>query len=82
MTDARYRLLVRLYALVMWAWLVTFPMAAFAAVAAKWRPSVWILVGGMTVLIAGRVAISVVTYRQVMNGPWPKVAPLDDEDDW
>ena len=82
MTHERYRLLVYLYGAVSWAWLVTFPVAALAAVAAGWRPAAWILVGAMTIMLAVRFVVSVVTYRQVMNRPWPKVASLPDDDDW
>jgi hypothetical protein len=32
--------------------------------------------------IAGHLLIGVSEYRRIMRRPWPKVPPLDDEDDW
>jgi hypothetical protein len=46
-----------------------------------WRPSAWLLVGTVTALIWGRVAIAAVAYRWTMRRPWPQVQPLTD-DDW
>jgi hypothetical protein len=32
--------------------------------------------------ISCHLVIGVAAYRSVMKRPWPKVAPLDDDDDW
>jgi len=32
--------------------------------------------------LAVHLGLGIAGYREVMNRPWPEVAPLDDEDDW
>lgn len=47
-----------------------------------WRPGAYVLVGGLTALIAVHLARGLFAYHLVMSRPWPKVAPLTDDDDW
>ncbi|HET9243168.1 MAG TPA: hypothetical protein VFN99_06970 [Gaiella sp.] len=49
-----------------------------------WRPGLWFVLAAAAVLLAGHLARGVVGYRSVMRRPWPKVEPLDrdDDDDW
>ncbi len=49
-----------------------------------WRPGLWFLLAAAAVLLVGHLALGVVGYRRVMRRPWPKVEPLDrdDDDDW
>lgn len=48
-----------------------------------WRPGVWLLLGSVVLLIAVHLAIGIGSYRDVMRRPWPRVTPLeDDDDDW
>ena len=42
---------------------------------------VWVLVGGLGFRVAAEIAIAIVAYRRTMSRPWPRVAPLAD-DDW
>jgi hypothetical protein len=52
----------------------------YAALA--WRPAIYVALVSMT----GRFLVHLVqgwlTYRAVMARPWPKVRPLDDDEDW
>jgi uncharacterized membrane protein YoaK (UPF0700 family) len=56
-------------------------LGALGAVAG-WRPSAWLLVGALTAVVAGHLAISAVAYRRTMRREWPRVEPLPDDDDW
>jgi hypothetical protein len=49
---------------------------------AGWRPSAWLLVGTLTAVVAGHLAISAVAYRRTMRREWPRVEPLPHDDDW
>ena len=46
-----------------------------------WHPGAYIAIGGMVCLIASHSLLGVIAYRRVMSRPWPKVAPLSDDDD-
>jgi hypothetical protein len=41
-----------------------------------------IAVGALTVEIAADVVAGIAHYREVMAREWPKVEPLDNEEDW
>jgi hypothetical protein len=42
---------------------------------------VWIFVAFFAASTASSIAVAVISYRRTMRRPWPKVAPLSD-DDW
>ena len=70
-----------------WGSLVTSATAVIAAAAAaavlfESRLAAWALVGAAVLLFLSRFTIGVVSYRRVMSRPWPRVAPLPDDDDW
>jgi hypothetical protein len=46
------------------------------------RWGAYVALGGFTVHIALHHTAAIVMYRGVMRRPWPKVAPLDDDDDF
>ena len=37
---------------------------------------------GVVGTLAAQLAVGVAGYRRAMSRPWPRVRPLDDEDDW
>ncbi|MEO5576794.1 MAG: hypothetical protein ABIR67_01740 [Gaiellaceae bacterium] len=45
-----------------------------------WKPSAWIMIGTLSAIVTGHIALSIVAYRRTMSRPWPKVAPLQDDD--
>lgn len=54
-----------------------------AAIVVFWRPGLWLLTAGFAGLLGGHLAVGIVGYRSVMRRTWPKVEPLDsDDDDW
>ena len=56
-------------------------VGAYAAVARS-TPAAVVMLAVVGAAAATRLAAAAVGYRRVMRRPWPKVAPLDDEDDW
>jgi hypothetical protein len=41
------------------------------------------MLAGVIGLFATRLGVGIVSYRQTMRRPWPKVPPVeDDDDDW
>jgi hypothetical protein len=56
-------------------------LAGSVAALLGWRPSAWILVGVVALIVAGHIAIAAIAYRRIMRRPWPRVEPLAD-DDW
>jgi hypothetical protein len=45
------------------------------------RLAVFLLLAGMIGLFATRFIVGVVEYRRTMRRPWPRVPPIDDDDD-
>jgi len=46
------------------------------------RTGAWLLLAALAGLVAGHLAISVVSYRRTMSRPWPAVQPLHDDPLW
>jgi hypothetical protein len=46
------------------------------------RLGAWVFILGVIGHLALDLTVALVGYSDVMKRPWPKVAPLDDEDDW
>ena len=57
-----------------------FIVGGLAAIAGH-RWGAYVLVANLIVQIGFHLIIGAWAYREVMTRPWPKVAPLDD-DDW
>jgi hypothetical protein len=69
----------------LWRLVATLDMPAFfvgglAAIAGQ-RWGAYLLVANLVVQIGFHLIVGGRAYREVMTRPWPKVAPLDD-DDW
>lgn len=47
-----------------------------------WRPSAFLLVGYIVLQLAVHLALGTIGYRSLMEREWPKVRPLEDDDDW
>lgn len=47
-----------------------------------WRPAAYVMLAGLSGRLLNHLAQGIVRYRMVMARPWPKVTPLDDDDDW
>jgi hypothetical protein len=48
-----------------------------------WRPGAFVAIAGALLLFLEHLAAGVWSYRRVMRRPWPKVPPIeDDDDDW
>ncbi|MGH3071775.1 MAG: hypothetical protein ACRDNB_05835 [Gaiellaceae bacterium] len=64
--------------------LLLFDLLLFAgagAAALEWRPGAALMIAGVAGLIAVHLLIGAAGYRRVMRRPWPKVPPLQDDDD-
>jgi len=57
-----------------------FIVGVLAALAGH-RWGAYVLVANLVVQIGSHLIVGAWAYREVMTRPWPKVAPLDD-DDW
>jgi hypothetical protein len=56
-------------------------VGALAAIAG-WLPGIYLALAGFFGYLADHLIVGVAGYREVMRRPWPKVRPLDDDDDW
>ena len=64
--------------------LILFDVLLFAgagAAALAWRPAAAVMVAGLAGVIGVHLLVGVAGYRTVMQRPWPKVPPLQDDDD-
>jgi hypothetical protein len=41
-----------------------------------------LMVTGIVGMFLTRLIAGIVVYRQTMRRPWPKVPPIEDDDDW
>jgi len=63
-------------------WLVLLVGGGYAAVLGR-RGGAFLMLAAVCGTIADHLLIGVSEYRRIMRRPWPKVSPLDDdEDDW
>jgi hypothetical protein len=56
--------------------------AVFAGLALQSRAAAYVAVAGFVATLTVHVVVAVVNYRRVMRSDWPKVDPLEDDDDW
>lgn len=56
-------------------------VGALAAIGG-WLSGIYLALAGFGGHLMGHLIVGVVGYRDVMRRPWPKVPPLDDDDDW
>jgi hypothetical protein len=71
---------LRLWRLVTILDMPAFIVGGLAAVAGQ-RWGAYLLIANLAVQIGSHLLVGGWAYRDVMTRPWPKVAPLDD-DDW
>ena len=53
----------------------------FAAIAGA-RVGAYVLLAGLGVQLGCDLGLGVLSYRSTMRRPWPRVAPIVDDDDW
>jgi len=46
------------------------------------RIGAYVLLAGLGIQLACDLGLGVLSYRSTMRRPWPKVAPIVDDDDW
>jgi hypothetical protein len=47
-----------------------------------WKPGAYVMIAALAVMVLAHVVVGVLGYLEAMSRPWPRVRPLDDEDDW
>jgi hypothetical protein len=47
-----------------------------------WRPGAFVAIAGALLMFAEQLVFSGWHYRRTMRRPWPKVTPIEDDDDW
>jgi hypothetical protein len=72
--------LLRLWQIVAMLDVPAFMVGGLAAVAGH-RWGAYVLIANLVVQIGSHLILGAWAYREVMTRPWPKVAPLGD-DDW
>jgi hypothetical protein len=45
------------------------------------RPAIFLMLTGFVGRLGTHVAIGIVRYRRTMRRPWPRVPPVEDDDD-
>jgi hypothetical protein len=63
-----------------YVWTALLCVGGFGA-ALGWRPGVVFMLAGVSGFVAGHLIMGLTEYRRIMRRPWPKVSPLDDDDD-
>lgn len=48
----------------------------------EWKPGAYVMIAGLAIIVWGHVIVGVLGYLDVMSRPWPRVTPIDDEDEW
>jgi hypothetical protein len=54
----------------------------FVGFAFESRVAAFVVVGALVATLIVHIAVALLTYHHVMQREWPKVEPLDDDDDW
>jgi membrane associated rhomboid family serine protease len=62
-------------------WLILL-IGGFYGGALGWRGGAVLMLAAVCGMISGHLLMGVTEYRRTMRRPWPKVPPLDDDDDW
>jgi hypothetical protein len=57
-------------------------VAGILAALAGFRVGAYLMLGALCGTLSVHLAVAVVGYRRTMARPWPRVEPLDDDDDW
>jgi hypothetical protein len=62
-------------------WLIVMMVGLYGA-AFGWRPSAYFMVTALLGYFVSHLVMGVTEYRRVMRRSWPKVPPLEDDDEW
>jgi hypothetical protein len=62
-------------------WMIVLIVGGYGA-AFGWRPGAYLMLTAVVGFLAGHLVVGLTEYRRVMGRPWPRVPPLDDDDDW
>jgi hypothetical protein len=62
-------------------WLVLL-VVGFYGGALGWRGGAFVMLAGVCGNVAGHLLMGITEYRRIMGRPWPKVRPLEDDDEW
>jgi uncharacterized membrane protein len=54
----------------------------FVGFAFESRGAAFVVVGALLATLVVHIAVALINYRHVMRREWPKVEPLDDDEDW
>jgi hypothetical protein len=57
-------------------------MSGLSTSALGWRGGAFLMLTAVCGMIGGHLVMGVAEYRRTMRRPWPKVPPIDDDDDW
>jgi hypothetical protein len=70
---------MRLIQLALTALLLLGVIGGYAALLG-WRDGVFLMLAWALLTFAWHLTVGIATYRSVMTRPWPRVAPLEDDD--
>ena len=62
-------------------WLFLLVVGAYGG-ALGWRGGAFVMLAAVCGRVSGHLLVGVTEYRRIMRRQWPKVPPLDDDDDW
>jgi hypothetical protein len=62
-------------------WLLSLAVGFYVG-ALGWRVGAFLMLAGVCGNVAGHLLMGITEYRRVMRRPWPKVRPLEDDDEW
>ena len=79
--DERVRRIARLYRFGNPLMLGLLVVGAYSS-AFSWRPGAFFMLGSVCGYVALHLTAGLAAYRDAMTRPWPKVPPLEDDDDW
>jgi hypothetical protein len=48
----------------------------------SWRPGAFLMLTAVSGYVVLHLGAGFAAYRDAMTRPWPKVPPVDDDDDW
>jgi hypothetical protein len=47
-----------------------------------WEPGAYVMIAALAITVSAHLVVGALAYLDVMRRPWPRVRPIDDEDDW
>jgi hypothetical protein len=46
------------------------------------KPGAYLMITGLAMIVLTHLVVGTLGYLDVMSRPWPRVQPLDNEDEW